>query len=125
VTLPPNVSIYSSAHAQSFLNAKLFTRLSTTVKDPASLASALGGDCKSFCVQHKESLIIFNASDLDAHHEHFRAVCLKLKEADLGVDYGGCVFDAGSILAAGFQVDTLSDGAVSKFYLLGVVAGGC
>lgn len=48
----------------------------------------------------------------DAHHEHVRAVCLALKDADIGLDIAGCVFDSAHSLQAGFQFDRLSDGAV-------------
>lgn len=53
----------------------------------------------------------------DRHHEHFREVCLLLKDADIGVQYGRCVFDAGSALAAGFQLDKLGTGDVSEYCL--------
>ncbi|KAH7014266.1 uncharacterized protein B0I36DRAFT_48978 [Microdochium trichocladiopsis] len=48
----------------------------------------------------------------DRHHEHFREICLLLKDADIGVQYGRCVFDADSSLAAGFQLDRLGSGDV-------------
>lgn len=48
----------------------------------------------------------------DAHHEHVRAVCLALKDADMSLSIAGCVFDAEEVLKAGFQLDRLSRGSV-------------
>lgn len=48
----------------------------------------------------------------DAHHEHVRAVCLALRDADMSLSIAGCVFDAEDVLRAGFQLDALSRGAV-------------
>lgn len=48
----------------------------------------------------------------DAHHEHFRAVCLALRDADIGLDVAKCVHDAESVLQAGYQLDAMKDGSV-------------
>ncbi|GAP83898.1 hypothetical protein SAMD00023353_0503170 [Rosellinia necatrix] len=112
VSLPPNVSIYAGPSSAGLLRASVFTRLVTTVQDPAKLAAALGSDCATFCHQHQNVVLIFD-EHLDPHHEHFRQVCLRLKDnGDLGLDYGRCIFDAGSSLQAGFQMDKLQGGAI-------------
>ncbi|TRX92001.1 hypothetical protein FHL15_007098 [Xylaria flabelliformis] len=112
VSLPPNVSIYTGPSSAGLLRASIFTRLVTTVQDPAELAAALGSDCATFCHQHQNVVLIFD-EDLNPHHEHFREVCLRLKDnGDLGLDYGRCIFDVGSSLHAGFQMDKLQGGAV-------------
>lgn len=115
VQLPPNVSIYSGPSSAQLLQAKVFTRLVTTAPDPAKLAVALAGDdCATFCHQHQKSVLIFD-EELDTHHEHFRRVCLLLKEhGDVGLEFGRCVFDAQTALQAGFQMDQLNDGAISE-----------
>ncbi|KAI0199814.1 hypothetical protein F4808DRAFT_461469 [Astrocystis sublimbata] len=113
VSLPPNVSIYAGPSSAELLRATIFTRLATTVQDPAQLAAALASsDCATFCHQLQNVLLVFD-EDLDTHHEHFRQVCLRLKDGgDLGLDYGRCIFDAGSSLQAGFQMDKLQSGDV-------------
>ncbi|KAI1264760.1 hypothetical protein F5Y18DRAFT_389979 [Xylariaceae sp. FL1019] len=112
VSLPPNVSIYTGPSGAQLLRASLFTRLATTVQEPAQLATALGPDCAAFCHQHQNVVLIFD-EDLDTHHEHFRQVCLQLKEhGDLGLEYGRCIFDAATSLGAGFQMDQLQGGDV-------------
>ncbi|KAI0100378.1 hypothetical protein GGR51DRAFT_564186 [Nemania sp. FL0031] len=112
VSLPPNVSIYAGPSSAALLRASIFTRLVTTVQDPAKLAAALGSDCATFCHQYQNVVLIFD-EDLDTHHEHFRLVCLRLKDnGDLGLDYGRCIFDVGSSLQAGFQMDKLQGGAI-------------
>ncbi|KAI0864297.1 hypothetical protein F4860DRAFT_465781 [Xylaria cubensis] len=114
VSLPPNVSIYAGPSSAGLLRASIFTRLVTTVQDPAKLAAALGSDCATFCHQYQNVVLIFD-EDLDPHHEHFRQVCLRLKDnGDLGLDYGRCIFDVGSSLHAGFQMEKLQGGAISK-----------
>lgn len=112
--LPPNVSIYTGPSSTQLVGAKVFTRLATTAPDPAKLATALAGDdCATFCHLHQKSVLIFDEV-LDTHHEHFRLVCLRLKEhGDMGVEYGRCVFDAENALQAGFQMDQLKGGAIS------------
>ena len=114
VSLPPNVSIYAGPSSAELLHASIFTRLVTTVQDWAQLAAALGSDCATFCHQYQNIVLVFD-KNLDTHHEHFRQVCLRLKDnGDLGLDYGRCIFDADSSLQAGFQMDKLQGGAVSK-----------
>jgi hypothetical protein len=109
--LPRNVSLYTGQSKSELLQATLFTRLATTVEDHAILNAAMGSECAKFCIQHHNILIIFG-NDQDAHHEHFRMVCLKLKEHDFGIQYGGCVFDATSALQAGFQLDGLNENTI-------------
>lgn len=116
VELPGNVSIYDGSNSKGLLAAKVFTRLVTTASTEDQLADALssGDDFDSFCHQHDRSILIFD-DELDAHHEHFRQVCLRLKDnGDIGVEYAACVFDAAEALGAGFQMDELESGAVSK-----------
>lgn len=114
VSLPPNVSIYVGPNSEGLLRASIFTRLVTTVQDPAKLGAALGSNCATFCHQYQNVVLIFD-DDLEPHHEHFRQVCLRLKDnGDLGLDYGRCIFDVGSSLQAGFQMDRLQGGAISK-----------
>ncbi|KAI0972439.1 hypothetical protein F4678DRAFT_430285 [Xylaria arbuscula] len=118
VSLPPNVSIYAGPSSAELLRASIFTRLVTTVQDPAQLAAALGSDCATFCHQLQNVVLIFD-EDLDTHHGHFRQVCLRLKDkGDLGLDYGRCIFDARSSLQAGFQMDKLQSGDVSKLWCM-------
>ena len=45
------------------------------------------------------------------HHEHFRTICLALKELDIGLDVAGCINDAADSLAVGFQLDKVNDKA--------------
>lgn len=133
-TLPPNVSIFSPADpaaAQKLLAGRLFTRLTVSAgaeEAPSRLAEALrrSGVDEAFCLAHGRAALVFDGAggeeeeeeeggkeDVeDAHHEHVRAVCLALRDADLGLDIAGCVFDAGEVLRAGFQLDRLRDGAV-------------
>ncbi|KXJ87461.1 hypothetical protein Micbo1qcDRAFT_236359 [Microdochium bolleyi] len=136
-TLPPNISIYTGAAKPQLLSATLFTRLATTALEPSKLSAALreGGDSNgsgavgSYCHQHHTAVLIFDGAASstagekdssqeeeeaaqDRHHEHFRDICLRLKDADIGVQYGRCVFDAGSAIAAGFQLDQLKSGDI-------------
>ncbi|KAF1973324.1 hypothetical protein BU23DRAFT_506875, partial [Bimuria novae-zelandiae CBS 107.79] len=123
-TLPPNVTIFSPKSkdaATSLLHARLFTRLSaSTSTTPSQLSSALTSHAQvneTFCLTHGNAILIFDgglegAELEDAHHEHFRAVCLTLKDADIGLDVAKCVHDAGDALQSGFQLDALKDGAV-------------
>lgn len=65
--------------------------------------------------------LVFDAGEedvKDAHHEHVRAVCLALRDRDIGLDIAGCVFDASQSLQAGFQFDRLSGGAVMVIDLM-------
>lgn len=41
--------------------------------------------------------------------DHFRAVCLALRDADIGLDVAKCVHDVDEVLQAGFQLDSLSN----------------
>ncbi|TLS26073.1 hypothetical protein PpBr36_06889 [Pyricularia pennisetigena] len=133
-TLPPNVSIFSPANpatAKALLQGRLFTRITTSAgTEAARLARALeqhapGG--RGHFLTHKNVVLIFDgagagqqAADVEgAHHEHFRLVCLALKEADIGIDVAGCVFDSPEVSQAGFQLDTLSSGSVLVIDLMG------
>lgn len=116
VELPENVSIYAGPNSSGLLSATLFTRLVTTAPDTQKLADALASsNVATFTHQHKKTVLIFD-DDQDTHHEHFRQVCLCLKDNDdIGLEYGQCAFDAGTALEAGFQTDQLDGGSVSKF----------
>ncbi|KAF2445800.1 hypothetical protein P171DRAFT_431185 [Karstenula rhodostoma CBS 690.94] len=123
-TLPPNVTIFSPknpAAAQNLLKASRFTRLSASASTtPEQLSKALSshnGINETFYSSHGHAILIFDGgregADLeDAHHEHFRAVCLALKDADIGLDVAKCVHDAESVLQAGYQLDAMKDGSV-------------
>jgi hypothetical protein len=122
--LPPNVTIFSPKDpevAQTLLKARLFTRLSASAStSPEQLSKALSshsGIGETFYFSHGQAILIFDAESdgvelEDAHHEHFRAVCLALKDADIGLDVAKCVHDAESVLQAGFQLDVMKDGSV-------------
>ncbi|KAH8195714.1 hypothetical protein TruAng_010117 [Truncatella angustata] len=124
--LPPNVSIFSPTDpnaAKTLLSSRIFTRLSISAQtEPAQLTAALKNPARpeiseAFCLSHGNAVLIFDGgsegSDLeDSHHEHFRLVCLALKDADISLDVAGCVFDTADVLQAGFQLDTLSSGSV-------------
>lgn len=143
-TLPPNVSIFSPADpaaAQNLLAGRLFTRLTVSAgadDAPSRLAEALrkaGGGARAraraeaFCLAHGRAALVFDGDGdgdgaaegavEDAHHEHVRAVCLALRDADLGLDIAGCVFDAGEAPRAGFQLDRLAGGAVMVVDIMG------
>ncbi|TQN66269.1 hypothetical protein CSHISOI_09164 [Colletotrichum shisoi] len=126
-TLPPNVKIFSPAQpstATALLNGRIFTRLTANAQtEPSKLAAALRDAARpevsdTFCFSHRNVVLIFDdgekdgADVTDAHHEHFRLVCLALKDADISLDVAGCVFDTPDVLQAGFQLDTLSSGSV-------------
>ncbi|KAM0227505.1 hypothetical protein ACHAPO_011500 [Fusarium lateritium] len=114
--LPPNVVIFSpqnSLSINSLLGAGIFTRLvtsaSTTPEKLAALKSHAGVK-DDFCLFHRNAVLIFDASgNEDVHHEHFRTICLGLKELDIGLDVAGCINDATDSLAAGFQLDKVND----------------
>ncbi|RSL94916.1 hypothetical protein CEP52_012370 [Fusarium oligoseptatum] len=125
-TLPANVCILSpkkTSAVNALLSARLFTRLvASSSTKPAKLAAAIksyqGAD-ESFCLVHGNAVLIFDGGEGDKksdeveddHHEHFRIVCLALKEHDIGLDVAGCIHDASNALEAGFQLDKLNDGA--------------
>ncbi|KAL6924172.1 hypothetical protein FSST1_001446 [Fusarium sambucinum] len=114
--LPTNVVIFSpqnSLSINSLLGAGIFTRLvtsaSTTPEKLAALKSHAGVK-DDFCLFHRNAVLIFDASgNEDVHHEHFRTICLGLKELDIGLDVAGCINDATDSLAAGFQLDKVND----------------
>ncbi|TDZ36840.1 hypothetical protein CTRI78_v011230 [Colletotrichum trifolii] len=122
--LPPNVMIFTpkkAEFAQSLLGGTIFTRLTVTEQtEPAKLSAALktGNISDDFCLTHRNVVLIFD-NDTDTHHEHFRLVCLALKEADIGLSVAGCIFDTAEVLKAGFQLDTLSSGSVLVIDLMG------
>ncbi|KKY37589.1 hypothetical protein UCDDA912_g02479 [Diaporthe ampelina] len=122
--LPPNVSIFSPSDpsaSKAVLNGHIFSRLTTSSQtDPSQLAAALkasSGVSEAFCLSHGGAVLVFDAeqpgADLkDTHHDHVRAVCLALRDADVSLSISGCVFDAVEVVKAGFQLDGLSRGAV-------------
>lgn len=123
--LPPNVSIFSpknKAVSKALLEGQVFSRLTVSSRtEPSKLTEALrtsSGVEQSYYLAHNKVVLVFDAereglNDVkDAHHDHVRAVCLALKDADIGLDIAGCVFDSTQSLQAGFQFDRLSDGAV-------------
>ncbi|OLN86300.1 hypothetical protein CCHL11_04165 [Colletotrichum chlorophyti] len=131
-TLPSNVTIFTPKNpsaANALLNGRIFTRLTVSAQtEPAHLSTALKnaahlGVDEPFCLSHRNVILIFDGGDRedleDAHHEHFRLVCLALKDADIGLDVAGCLFDATEVLKAGFQLDTLSSGSVLVIDLMG------
>ncbi|KAK8879134.1 hypothetical protein PGQ11_000428 [Apiospora arundinis] len=132
--LPPNVSIFTPAEprtAKALLSGRLFTRLTVSVKtEPAQLAKALESH-GAYCTSHRNVVLIFDdgsedaaeagGSEIaaDAHHEHFRLVCLALKDNDISLDVAGCIFDVANVLQAGFQLDELKSGSVLVIDLMG------
>lgn len=131
--LPPNVSIFSPADpsaAKALLNGRMFTRLTVSAQtEPSQLSAALKGATKhevseAFCLSHRNVVLLFdsdgdNAELEDTHHEHFRLVCLALRDSDISLDVAGCIFDTPNVLQAGFQLDELSGGAVLVIDLMG------
>ncbi|GKT63814.1 hypothetical protein ColTof4_04607 [Colletotrichum tofieldiae] len=131
--LPPNVTIFSPAKAstaEALLNGRVYTRLTANARtEPSKLAAALKDAARpevndTFCFSHRNVVLIFDgerdgADVTDAHHEHFRLVCLALKDADISLDVAGCIFDATDVLQAGFQLDSLSSGSVLIIDLMG------
>ncbi|KAF4972202.1 hypothetical protein FSARC_1184 [Fusarium sarcochroum] len=122
--LPANVEIFAPKHASAvnaLLAGRIFTRLVSSVSTkPTQLATAIkqySGTDESFCLIHRNTVLIFDGGldekqgeQLeDVHHEHFRQVCLALKEHDIGLDVAGCIHDATDVLGAGFQLDKLND----------------
>lgn len=122
--LPHNVSIFSPkdpSASKAVLNGHIFSRLTTSSQtEPSQLAAALKASAavsEAFCLSHGGAVLVFDAEqpgmDLkDSHHDHVRAVCLALKDADISLSISGCVFDAAEVVKAGFQLDGLSRGAV-------------
>lgn len=127
--LPPNVLIFSPTTpvaANALLNGRIFTRLAATSRTtPEQLVTAVERiqpkqSREFFCLPFRKGVLIFDGAGsedakdemTDAHHEHFREVCLALKEADINLDFSACIFDADEILKAGFQLDAMSKGAV-------------
>ncbi|KAJ4385824.1 hypothetical protein N0V93_010255 [Gnomoniopsis smithogilvyi] len=124
-SLPPNVSIFSpkdKSVSKALLEGQVFSRLTVSSRTESSrLTEAMRSSPivkQSYFLIHNKVVLVFDAErqgvdDVkDAHHEHVRAVCLALKDADVGLDIAGCVFDSAQALQAGFQFDRLSDGAV-------------
>lgn len=127
--LPPNVLIFSPTSpdsAKALLNGRIFTKLATTASTtPEQLAAAVDKispkeSRENFCLPFRKGILIFDGANseteqealTDAHHEHFRQVCLALKDSDINLDFSACIFDAGDVLKAGFQLDAMSQGAV-------------
>ncbi|KAF4437567.1 hypothetical protein F53441_13016 [Fusarium austroafricanum] len=120
--LPANVHIFSPKNPSSvtsLLSATRFTRLVSSAScTPAKLAAIkkFPGVSEDFCLIHRNAVLIFDGekegSELeDLHHDHFRVICLALKENDIGLDVAGCIHDATDSLGAGFQLDKLNDKA--------------
>ncbi|KAM5345656.1 hypothetical protein ACJ41O_011517 [Fusarium nematophilum] len=126
-TLPANVCIFSptkTSAVSALLGGRIFTRLVASAgTKPAQLAAikTYPGVDESFYLSHGNVMLIFDGGGgegdkqgdelEDVHHEHFRIICLALKEHDIGLDVAGCIHDATDILGAGFQLDKLNDGA--------------
>ncbi|KUJ08766.1 uncharacterized protein LY89DRAFT_690777 [Mollisia scopiformis] len=130
--LPDNVCIFSPADpnaASALLNGRIFTRLTASIQtEPSKLSAALRNllrpeACAVFCLIHRNAILIFDSNgdgeDLqNLHHEHFRLVCLALKDADIGLDVSGCILDAPNVLQAGFQLDKMNHGSVLMIDLM-------
>ncbi|KAM0718333.1 hypothetical protein Q7P37_006665 [Cladosporium fusiforme] len=127
--LPPNVLIFSPSReeaANALLKGRIFTKLATTARTtPEQLAAAAEKitpkeSRESFCLPFRKGILIFDGADpeteqeklADDHHEHFRQVCLALKDTDINLDFSACIFDADDVLKVGFQLDAMSQGAV-------------
>jgi len=127
--LPHNVLIFSpenSSSANALLNGRIFTKLATTTRTtPEEILVAVGKissteNRERFCLPFRKGILIFDGDDAeleqeeltDVHHEHFRQVCLALKDSDINLDFSACIFDADDVLKAGFQLDAMSKGAV-------------
>jgi hypothetical protein len=134
--LPHNVLIFSPKHSSSanaLLKGRMFTKLATTTRaTPEQLLAAVEKIApkesrESFCLPFRKGILIFDGvvdpelsqEELtDIHHEHFRQVCLALKDSDINLDFSACIFDADDILKAGFQLDAMSKGAVLAIDLM-------
>jgi hypothetical protein len=127
--LPQNVLIFSPSSpeaAQALLKGRIFTKLAATIRTtPEQLVAAVQKVTRKesrekFCLPFRKGVLIFDGAHSEAdqekltdeHHEHFREVCLALKDADINLDFSACIFDADQILKAGFQLDAMSLGAV-------------
>lgn len=139
--LPPNVSIFtppSPAVSQALLSeSRIFTRLTISPTNNTGETRAkiedtlkekrpgeLGADPSFWLVHQNAVVLVFTSANgkkgeeedeknvKDRHHEHVRSVCLGLKDADVGLNIAGCVFDAADAAGAGFQLDRLRGGAV-------------
>jgi hypothetical protein len=127
--LPHNVLIFSpkdSSSANALLKGRIFTKLATTTRTTSEQLLAAVEEIapkesrESFCLPFRKGILIFDGADpemeqeqlTDVHHEHFRQVCLALKDADINLDFSACIFDADDVLKAGFQLDAMSKGAV-------------
>lgn len=120
--LPANVCIFSPkkpSAVEALLSARVFTRLvasASTTPEKLAAIKKYPGVQEDFCLIHRNAVLIFDgapgeqdASVEDLHHEHFRVICLALKEYDIGLDVAGCIHDAADVLGAGFQLDKLND----------------
>ncbi|KAF2425564.1 hypothetical protein EJ08DRAFT_572629, partial [Tothia fuscella] len=135
--LPSNVFLFSPASpttAKALLNGDLFSRLTAGAQTkPEQLADALSTKQhpelnESFYFCHRNVILIFDryieGEDLqDTHHEHFRSVCLALKDADISLNVVGCVFDVSTALKAGYQFEELSSGSVMVVDIMGGNSG--
>jgi len=129
--LPHNVLIFSPSSpdaAKALLHGRIFTKLAATARTTSEqLVAAIqkinpSQRREKFCLPFRKGILIFDGSTdteepdqdklTDTHHEHFREVCLALKDADINLDFSACIFDADQILKAGFQLDAMSQGAV-------------
>jgi len=127
--LPHNVLIFSPSSpdaAKALLNGRIFTKLaastSTTQEQLVAAVQKITPkeSREKFCLPFRKGILIFDGADpeteqeklTDDHHEHFREVCLALKDADINLDFSACIFDTDQILKAGFQLDAMSQGAV-------------
>ena len=128
-TLPPNVSIFSPVSARNakiLQNSLLFTRLALGAQTQPTQLANVSKDKRldeAYALCHGNFILIFDSSvegedTQDKHHEHFRAVCLALKDNDVDLNVASCIFDATTALQAGFQFDELSDGAIMVIDLM-------
>lgn len=115
--LPPNVVLFTPQNPSaidSLMAAKTFTRLVTSASTTTEKLTSLKqypSISENFCLFHRNAILIFDGEDTDVHHEHFRTICLALKELDIGLDVAGCINDAADSLAAGFQLDKVNEKA--------------
>jgi hypothetical protein len=136
-TLPQNITIFSPTNpiaSQNLLASRIFTKLATSATTaPSQLKSVLSlittgpdQEPETFVLPFRKGLLIFDGPSkehsqeelTDAHHTHFRAVCLALKDADISLDFSACIFDAENLLGVGFQVEGMKGGEVLVVDLL-------